>query len=143
MHRCPVPRRLAMPPDTRVKRTRSSLWARRSPDARGRWSRRRTFFLGVALSIAVVGTFFTLAWLLNDAAEYAWIGRLLLGLFTVLNPLLVLFDRMVLRSFPAPSPAGRLAMQIAFVAAFLGWWWLVAVVVDRAGTRRRTRRGGA
>jgi len=105
--------------------------------ASGRSRRIRIFALGVSLSVAVVGVFFWLAWVFEDSDEYAWIARLLGWLFMALNPLLPLFQRVVLRAFPAPPAAGRVAIQIAFAAAFLGWWWLVAVVADRLLLRRQ------
>jgi len=101
------------------------------------------FATGVVASVAVVVLFFTLAWLMNDSAEYAWVGRVLYAVFVVLNPVLPLFQRAVLRLFPAPPGAGRLAIQVAFVAFFLGWWWLVASVVDRILRQRQTTQGAA
>ena len=111
--------------------------------ASGRSRRIRIFALGVSVSVAVVGVFFTLAWLFNDSADYAWIPRLLGWLLVALNPYLPLFYRMLLRAFPAPLPAGRVAIQIASVAVFLGWWWLVAVAADRLLMRRRANHGAA
>jgi len=108
-----------------------------------RRNRLLVFVLGVSASVAIVGVFFWLAWLLNDSAEYAWIARLLYGLFVALNPLLPLVQRALLRTFPAPPAGGRIAIQVAFIAAFLAWWWLVAVVVDRLLMHRRTNRGAA
>ncbi|HEY1252373.1 MAG TPA: hypothetical protein VGH97_14420, partial [Thermoanaerobaculia bacterium] len=99
--------------------------------ARIRWRRVRIFILGVSVSVAIVVAFFWLAWLLNDSAEYAWIARVLYGLLVVLNPLLPLVQRAVVRAFPASPGAARVATQIAFVTVFVGWWWLVAVVADR------------
>jgi len=84
-----------------------------------------------------------LAWLVNDSAEYAWIARLRGWLFLALNPLLPLFQRVVLRAFPAPPAAGQVAIQIVFIAAVLGWWWLVAVVADRLMMRRKSNQGAA
>jgi hypothetical protein len=105
--------------------------------------RLRIFALGVTASIALTAAFFTLAWLVNDSPSYAWVGRLLIGLIEALNPLLPVFQRAILRTFPAPSPEGLVVIQVVFVALFLSWWWLVAVVVDRVLTRRQPDPGAA
>jgi hypothetical protein len=98
--------------------------------------RLKIFVGGVLASAVIVGVFFLFAWLLNDAAEYAWIARVLGVVFAVLNPLIVVIDRLILRRFPAPPAAGRLALKVGFVAVFFGWWWLVAVVGDRVLKQR-------
>src|SRR5262249_38003263 len=95
------------------------------------------FAMGVLASITVLVVYVTVTWFLYDSPAYPRVGRLLNGLFFVLNPLTLAFVGAVRRAFPAPSPAASVAIRVAIIAVFLGWWWLVAVVIDRVLTRRQ------